>query len=119
MLEMNKIYKWNEIVKAYPDLWVIITNVKEHDGEIESCKLLDVCSKENKSDYIRKYMASNIEFECRRTTFNAPNIGMLKYIWINNNQQQTQEYKNWMLVGYWSKRASMVCRRGKLKIILS
>lgn len=77
MLEMNKTYTWDEIVKTYPNLWAIITNVKESGGEIKSCKLLDICSKENKNEHIKKYLNSNIKFECHRTTFNAPNVGML------------------------------------------
>ena len=77
MLRMNSTYTWEEITKAYPDLWVIITDVKESAGEIISCKLLDVCSKDDKHNYIDKYLNSNIKFECHRTTFRAPNVGML------------------------------------------
>ena len=75
MLKLNNIYTWNEIVTNYPNLWVIITDVKESDGEIKSCRLLDVCTKTNKHEYIKKYLNSDIKFECMRTTFKAPNAG--------------------------------------------
>ncbi|MCM1145015.1 MAG: hypothetical protein NC318_07520 [Blautia sp.] len=77
MLKMNSTYTWEEITREYPDLWVIITNVKESAGEIKSCKLLDVCTKGDKYKYIEKYLNSNIKFECHRTTFKAPNAGIL------------------------------------------
>ena len=76
-LELNKVYQWSEIEQIYPDLYVIITDVKEQAGEIVSCRLLDVCSKQDKPKYIKKYMESNIKFDCCRTTFNAPNVGTL------------------------------------------
>lgn len=77
MLKLNNVYTWEKIINAYPDLWVIVTDVKKADGEIESCKLLDVCTKDDKHKYIKKYLNSNIKFECHRTVFKAPNTGML------------------------------------------
>lgn len=77
MLKMNRTYKWEEIEKEYPDLWVIITDVKEHAGEIKSCKLLDVCTADKRADYMNKYIKQDIELRCERTTFNAPNVGIL------------------------------------------
>ena len=77
MVKENKIYTWNEITVKYPDSWVIITDIKESNGEIQSCKLLDVCTKENKYLYIQKYLKTGLKFECQRTTFKAPNIGTL------------------------------------------
>lgn len=77
MLEFNKTYTWEEIVKNYPDLYVFITNVKEQDGEIKTCKLLNVCNKENKSIFVKKYRDSGISFECCRTTVNLPDLGVL------------------------------------------
>ncbi len=73
MLKMNNIYKWEEIEKTYTDLWVIITEVKESNGEVKSCKLLDVCTKVNKHKYIKKYLKTGIKFECKRTTFKDNN----------------------------------------------
>jgi macrodomain Ter protein organizer (MatP/YcbG family) len=77
MKKTNTTCKWEEIVKEYPDSWVIITDVKESDGEIKTCKLLDVCTKDNKHEYIKKYLNSDLKFECQRTTFKAPNAGIL------------------------------------------
>ncbi|MCM1219505.1 MAG: hypothetical protein NC548_33920 [Lachnospiraceae bacterium] len=76
-LELNKKYNWQEIVQTYPDLWVIITEVKERAGEIKSCKLLDVCTADERANYMSKYINLNIELRCERTTFNAPNVGIL------------------------------------------
>lgn len=77
MLEMNNTYTWKEITKEYPDLWVIITDVKESAGEIKSCKLLDVCSADERATYVSKYINLDMELRCERTTFSAPNVGIL------------------------------------------
>ena len=77
MLKLNDTYTWKKIVEEYPDLWVVITEVKECNGEINTCKLLAVCTKEDKYKYIEKYLNSGIKFECQRTTFKAPNAGIL------------------------------------------
>lgn len=74
MLEFNKIYTWEEIVKAYPDLYVFITNIKEKDGEIKTCKLLDVCSFNEKADFILKYNNKRVKFRCCRTTPKLPSM---------------------------------------------
>ena len=57
-------------------MYAFITDVKENNGEIISCKLLNICTKIEKSNYIQKYIQQGIKFECHRTTFNAPNIGI-------------------------------------------
>lgn len=77
MLEMNKVYTWDIIASTYPNMWAFITDVKRHNGEITSCRLLAISSKDDKVIYLQKYFNSNIKFECCRTTFNAPNIGVL------------------------------------------
>lgn len=77
MVKVNDMCSWNEIVEKYPDSWVIITDIKESNGEIQSCRLLDVCNKANKHMYIKKYLQSGLKFECQRTTFKAPNAGIL------------------------------------------
>ncbi|MCM1135207.1 MAG: hypothetical protein NC400_06480 [Clostridium sp.] len=76
-LKLNQIYNWSEIVKEYPDLWAIITDIKEEDGEIVSCKLLDVCKSGERATYMKKYINLDMELRCERTTFNAPNVGIL------------------------------------------
>ena len=77
MLQMGKKYAWSEIVEAYPDKWAFITDVKMKDGEILTCKLLAVCNAEERYMYVRQYLKDKIKFECERTTFNGPNIGVL------------------------------------------
>ncbi len=76
-LELNKVYQWSEIEQAYPDLWVIITNIKEHAGEIISCKLLDVCTANERANYVSKYIGSGVKTRLVRTTSNDPNVGIL------------------------------------------
>jgi len=77
MLKMNKTYTWKEITKAYPDLWVIITDIKESGGEIKTCRLMDVCEADERAVYVKKYINSGIKFKCERTTFRGPNVGIL------------------------------------------
>lgn len=74
-LELNKVYKWEEIVKAYPNMYALITNIKEYAGEIKSCKLLDVCTADERAEYVQKYMHKNIKLKCQKTTCDGdPNI---------------------------------------------
>lgn len=68
---------WSKIVKQYPDMWVFITDVHENNGEIESCRLLRVCSHDERAKYIKEYMDSGVEFQCVRTTFSGPNTGIV------------------------------------------
>lgn len=74
MLELNKRYKWEIIAKVYPDMWAFITDIKEKDGCIESCKLLMICRHSEKAGYFKYYVSKGIDFECERTTFSAPNM---------------------------------------------
>ena len=77
MLELGKVYKWTEIVQHYPDMYVVIVNVKREMGEIVTCKLLDVCTKADKHIYREKYIKLGIVMEIQRTTCNDPVIGVL------------------------------------------
>lgn len=77
MINLNKTYTWEEITKAFPDTWVIITDIKEKNGEIKTCKLLDVCSADERAVYVKKYINSGKKFKCERTTFRGPNVGIL------------------------------------------
>ena len=77
MLEMNKVYKWQIIVSEYPNMWAFITDIKEKDGQIISCRLLAICSHKDKAKYIQSFKRRGIHFECERTTFSAPNMGVL------------------------------------------
>jgi hypothetical protein len=70
-------YTWDKIAEAYPDLWVIITDINEEDGEIKSCKLLAVCNSDETHVQIKKYKELEMKFECVRTTFKSPNIGVI------------------------------------------
>lgn len=76
-MELNKIYKWSDIVKEYPDKYAVITDAKRESGEIITCKLLDICTKEEKHLYRKKYTGLGIFFEIQRTTCNDPIIGVL------------------------------------------
>lgn len=68
-LELNKKYTWQEIVDAYPDLWVLITNIKEKAGEIVTCKLIDVCTADERADCLRKYEDLHVKKRLIRTTY--------------------------------------------------
>jgi len=76
MLQMGREYKWSDIVKEYPDMYAIITEVKEKDGIIDSCRLMEVVPYEQEEDAVCRYMKSDVEFSCKRTTFSAPNVGV-------------------------------------------
>lgn len=76
-LELNRKYNWQEIVQTYPDLWVIVTDIKECEGEIVSCKLLDVCTADERATHKSKYKGSGIKTRLVRTTSNDPNVGIL------------------------------------------
>ncbi len=82
-LKLGEVYKWQEIVDAYPDLWVIATDIKEHAGEVISCRLLDVCRTNERAERISKYINSGITVRFIRTTFSEPNIGFVGWNNIN------------------------------------
>ena len=75
-INRNKVYKWVDISSAFPNKWAIITDVKERNGMIYTCKVLDICTHDEKAVLIRKYKEMGIKFECERTTFSAPNMGI-------------------------------------------
>ena len=75
MLELNQIYSWKEIVDQYPDKYAVVTDIVRTDGEIKTCKLLAICSKEEKYFYYNKYLGAEIEFQIVRTTWKGPTIG--------------------------------------------
>ena len=76
-LERGKVYKWSDIVSAYPDMWAFVTDVKKDEGAIQTGKLLDIVPFERKSETYRKYKSAGVSFYHLRTTFAAPNVGVL------------------------------------------
>ncbi len=52
-LEMNKRYTWDEIVKAYPDRYVIYNNAERCHLELVSCVLLNVCTYEDRDSALK------------------------------------------------------------------
>jgi hypothetical protein len=76
-MDNDKLYKWSDIALEYPDKWAIITDIKEKDGMIETCKLISICTQDEKAELIKKYKKQGLKFECERTTFSAPNVGVV------------------------------------------
>ena len=76
MLEMGKVYYWDEIAEAYPDMYAIITDIEENGGIIGHCRLLEVVPFEKKEETMCKYLDLPIKFMCKRTTYKAPNMGV-------------------------------------------
>lgn len=76
-LKLNERYDWNTISSTYPDMYAIITDVVMENGGIKYCTLLDVCSFEEESVYIEKYLKKGIKFSCERTTFLTPTMGLI------------------------------------------
>ena len=77
MSKTNKITNWNEFVVNNPDMYAVITDVKEKDGEIQSCTLLDVVTFEDRASAIRRYKEQGYALECIRTTYAGPNAGVM------------------------------------------
>lgn len=77
MLEAGKEYTWDVISKTCPDMYAIITDVTYKGGDIVKCKLLCVVPYEKKAETVMKYRRSGINFDCERTTFKGPNVGVL------------------------------------------
>lgn len=76
-LETGKVYDWSVISTVYPNMYAIITDVQEEDGLIKRCKLLEIVSYEQEEQVVCRYMDLGIDFDCVRTTFAAPNMGVL------------------------------------------
>ena len=77
-LELNKRYTWEQIVEAYPDLWVFLTEPDfEDDYNVRSAVLIAVSTFEEREATHVRLRKENIKFICRRTTFAGPNSGLL------------------------------------------
>ncbi len=76
MIETGKVYKWKEIAKEYPNMYAIITDVKRKNEMIQSCKLLKIVPYKERSKTVCYYMDLGIDFDCVRTTFSAPTMGV-------------------------------------------
>lgn len=78
MLEMGKRYKWKQISETYPNMWAIITDIKETDwGGIDSCKLLAIATNDTKMNYLDYFYGKGLSVADVRTTFKMPSGGML------------------------------------------
>ncbi len=77
MLEYGKRYDWNLISKTYPDMYAIITDAKKDRGAIINCVLLEIVPYEQEEDTVCKYMDEGKSFDCVRTTYAGPNVGVL------------------------------------------
>lgn len=76
-LKYGEIYNWDDIVKKYPDKWLFMTDVDKNNGVIGKFKFLAICSHDKKASFMRKFRDEGISYECERTTFAAPNMGVL------------------------------------------
>lgn len=76
-LQIGNVYSWDVISSSYPDMYAIITDVVEKDGEIIKCKLLDIVPYEKEEETVHNYRLKGINFDCVRTTFKVPNVGVL------------------------------------------
>jgi hypothetical protein len=76
-LELNQYYSFKEISEAYPDKWVILTDVKEKDGEVVRCKLLGICTHSELIENRQPFIDKHIPIACMRTTINMPNMGVM------------------------------------------
>lgn len=76
ILELNKRYTWEQIVEAYPELWVFLTESDFKDGyNVKSGVLVAVSTFEKREATHVRLHNENIKFVCRRTTFAGPKIG--------------------------------------------
>ncbi|MCR5598472.1 MAG: hypothetical protein K6G19_09870 [Lachnospiraceae bacterium] len=77
-LKMGEVYDWNTISSTYPDMYAVFTDaVEDESGMVLKCKLLEIVPYEEEEDTVCRYMESGMPFDCRRTTFNGPNVGVL------------------------------------------
>lgn len=76
MLELGKTYRWSDITEKYPNMYAIITDVIRKNEMIQSCKLLKIVPYEQEEETVCHYMDLGIDFDCVRTTFSAPNMGV-------------------------------------------
>lgn len=79
MIEFNEIKNWDEIKKTYPDWWAFIDpeKTKRKDGFIDKCYIYFVCPVEEKGLYVDELRKRQVHFDCIRTTFSAPNVGVI------------------------------------------
>ena len=71
-ISLNKTCNWPSIEEQYPNMWAFITEVKEQDGNIIRCKVLDLCTYDERAVLEKKYKDSGISFDCVATTYSVP-----------------------------------------------
>ena len=76
-LKYGETYSWDDIAGKYPDMWLFMTNVCKINGSIKSFKFLALCPHEEKASFMNKFRDQGILYECERTSFSAPNMGVL------------------------------------------
>ena len=77
MLKFGEIYNWSNIIKEYPNMYAIITDINKKDGVIQRCKLIDVVPFEKEEETVCHYIDTCMDFDCVRTTFSAPTVGVI------------------------------------------
>ena len=76
-LKYGNTYLWKDVVRAYPDMWLFMSDVEKTDGAIDRFRFLALCPHSEKASYMRKFRDQGIPYECERTTFSVPNMGVL------------------------------------------
>ena len=78
-MEYNKYYKWEDLVEQFPDMWVFYdtTKSKKKNGVLDKVFVLAICSFSERTSTILSFDNLGIDFDCARTTFSAPTVGML------------------------------------------
>ena len=76
-LKYGEEYSWKDIAAAYPGMWLFMTDVAKKNGVIDRFRFLALCDHNQKASYMKKFRLDGIPYECERTTFAAPNLGVL------------------------------------------
>ena len=78
-MKYNKYYKWEDLVKQYPDMWVFydVNKSKKKNGVLDKVFVLGICRFSERTVTIMKLDNLGIDFDCARTTFSAPTVGAL------------------------------------------
>ena len=70
MVRIGEVNKWSDVVKEYPKMSVIVTDVeRDFKGDIDTCKVMEVVPFENETETVAKWLKGDRRFGCYRTYY--------------------------------------------------
>ena len=73
----QKRYTWDELVKDFPEKWVILKDATVVKSSIKDGILVDVCEDEQIDDRSLEFIEKGLDYYYARTTYDPFSLGIL------------------------------------------